>query len=400
MKIIEVRLGAIEQRELKAWERCATTSVDGDVYTLPWWARAVSRAYGLEGQVLFASSIREHGASGGNISGEDSACEGPSFARECDQVSGALALVRVRHWLFGDSLVSMPFCDSGGGLVGEFGAGMALVARARAIAEELGVPTLDVRRQSPFMSFGGTSDEADAEHFTDDGLEERGRWRVDDGAMNCRVRMVLSLPDAPDALMRSFKSKLRSQIQRPLKEGLKVRTGGLELVDEFYSVFVENMRDLGSPVHSRRFVEAVVSEYGKAATVFIVERNGVAVAGSVTLGFKGVLSNPWASSLRRYSQLAPNMLLYWSMLEYACENGYRTFDFGRSTVGEGTYRFKEQWGARPEPLYWYRFTRTDGKARTVRREGGGVSRAVEIWKRLPLPVTRVLGPHIRRHISL
>lgn len=132
----------------------------------------------------------------------------------------------------------------------------------------------------------------------------------------------------------------------------------------------------------------------------MVYRNDVAVAGSVTLGFKGVLSNPWASSLRRYSELAPNMLLYWSMLEYGCENGYRTFDFGRSTVGEGTYRFKEQWGARPEPLYWYRFTRADGKARTVTRESGGVSRAVEIWKRLPLPVTRVLGPYIRRHISL
>lgn len=179
-----------------------------------------------------------------------------------------------------------------------------------------------------------------------------------------------------------------------------MRAGGLDMLRDFYRVFVENMRDIGSPVHSRRFVAEVVEGYGEGARIFVVYLKDVPVAGGVTLGFSEVLSNPWASSLRRYSQLAPNMLLYWSMLEYACEYGYRTFDFGRSTVGEGTYRFKEQWGARPEPLYWYRFTRGDVKRRALGRGSRGMSPAIEIWKRLPLQVTRILGPHIRRHISL
>jgi hypothetical protein len=94
------------------------------------------------------------------------------------------------------------------------------------------------------------------------------------------------------------------------------------------------------------------------------------------------------------------MLLYWSMLEHACRNGYQTFDFGRSTVDEGTYRFKEQWGAKPAPLYWYKFSRNGGAIDEASPNGGWLARASECWKRLPVPLTRVLGPKIRPYISL
>jgi hypothetical protein len=124
------------------------------------------------------------------------------------------------------------------------------------------------------------------------------------------------------------------------------------------------------------------------------------MACSLTLGFNGLLSNPWASSLRRYGPFAPNMLLYWTMLEHACRHGYRTFDFGRSTVDEGTYRFKEQWGAKPAPLHWYKFSRDDLSSSELTSDGRWMNRAIECWKRLPVPVTRVLGPKIRRYISL
>lgn len=94
------------------------------------------------------------------------------------------------------------------------------------------------------------------------------------------------------------------------------------------------------------------------------------------------------------------MLLYWAMLEYGCQQGYKRFDFGRSTVGEGTYRFKEQWGARPEPLFWYRFVHESHARDSLPIEGNNRRRAAEYWKRLPVSVTKVLGPRIRRYISL
>jgi CelD/BcsL family acetyltransferase involved in cellulose biosynthesis len=94
------------------------------------------------------------------------------------------------------------------------------------------------------------------------------------------------------------------------------------------------------------------------------------------------------------------MLLYLRILEHACDQGYAVFDFGRSSPGEGTYRFKEQWGAVPEPLYWH-YVSLDG--RMPEAENAGKARfetAARCWQRLPLIVTRIIGPRLRKHISL
>ena len=213
--------------------------------------------------------------------------------------------------------------------------------------------------------------------------------------------MLLDLPDTSEQLMNSFKSKLRSQIRRPLKCGLKVKSGGLELLNDFYPVFAENMRDLGSPVHAKAFIKNVVKSASDSARLFIVYQGKIPLACSLTLGCGSLLANPWASSLRRFSSASPNMLLYWSMLEYACENGFKTFDFGRSTPGEGTYKFKKQWGAVEKPLHWTIFStqemdnvvsETDQKSR--------FDAAIQLWTKIPVAVTKVIGPPLRKNIGL
>ena len=215
-----------------------------------------------------------------------------------------------------------------------------------------------------------------------------------------KVRMLLNLPESSALLMESFKSKLRSQITKPLKEGFATSIGGLELLEDFYEVFLVNMRDLGSPVHSMELMRHVLREFPERSTIIVVYRSEEPVASALVVGCDKVLRNPWASSRRKYASLSPNMLLYLRMLEYACDSGYRVFDFGRSTAGEGTYKFKEQWGAAPAPLYWYYFS-LDGKS--LDPESSGTERfrkAARYWKKLPLIVTKVIGPSIRKHISL
>jgi FemAB-related protein (PEP-CTERM system-associated) len=212
--------------------------------------------------------------------------------------------------------------------------------------------------------------------------------------------LALPLPEDPEALMRSFKSKLRSQIRKPAKEGLKTVNGGMDLLEDFYRVFAQNMRDLGSPVHHKRLITAVLRGFPEAARLFIVYGNDTPLACGLCIGYREVLANPWASSLRRYSRLSPNMLLYWAMLEFACQAGYRYFDFGRSVPGEGTYRFKEQWGAIPQTLYWYKLSASPATALAGRSEKEKMKRAIEYWKKLPVSVTKVLGPQIRKYISL
>jgi len=212
--------------------------------------------------------------------------------------------------------------------------------------------------------------------------------------------MILDLPESSDMLMNSFKAKLRSQIKKPIKEGLQAKIGGLELLEDFYYVFLINMRDLGSPVHSKNFIKNLLEEFPDKAKIVIVHKDHNPLACGLVIGFKTTLQNPWASALKEYSKLSPNMLLYWTMLEYGCNNGYSSFDFGRSTPGEGTYKFKEQWGAKPALLYWH-YISTDNRAISEESdEKSKFNKAIEYWKRLPVSVTKIIGPMIRKHIGL
>ncbi|MBN1227625.1 MAG: GNAT family N-acetyltransferase, partial [Deltaproteobacteria bacterium] len=215
-----------------------------------------------------------------------------------------------------------------------------------------------------------------------------------------KVRMLLHLPDSSDTLMKSFKAKLRSQIKKPIKEGLLSKVGGLELLDDFYKVFSINMRDLGSPVHSKKLIQNVLKEFSEKSKIVMVYKDDQPIAGSIIIGFKDTLENPWASALRKYSRLSPNMLLYWTMLEYACDQGFQYFDFGRSSPDEGTYKFKEQWGADPTPLHWHYISLNNERASEETSEKSRFQNAIKYWQKLPVPLTKILGPMIRKHIGL
>ena len=79
------------------------------------------------------------------------------------------------------------------------------------------------------------------------------------------------------------------------------------------------------------------------------------------------------------------------------ERGQPVFDFGRSTPDGPTYRFKKQWGAEPSPACWQYCVR-QGAVDEVRPEGGKFGLAIRVWQRLPVWLTRQIGPAIVRGI--
>ena len=211
--------------------------------------------------------------------------------------------------------------------------------------------------------------------------------------------MLLELPNSPEYLWRSFTSKLKSQIRRPEKEGMYARIGKKEELDSFYKVFAINMRDLGTPVYSKKFFENILKEFPESTWLCTVyNKEDKPLASGFLIGFKERIEIPWASSIRRYNQYSPNMLLYWCSLKFACENGFNIFDFGRCTPGEGTFRFKEQWGARPVQLRWHYWMRNGGPLPDINPENPRYKIAINIWKRLPVGLTRLLGPGIVKNI--
>jgi hypothetical protein len=107
---------------------------------------------------------------------------------------------------------------------------------------------------------------------------------------------------------------------------------------------------------------------------------------------------PWASSLRKYRQHCPNMLLYWTMLEHAAGSGARTFDFGRSSPDSGTHHFKLQWGAKATALHWEYVLLTRTAVPDQGPTNAKFGAAIAAWQRLPLWMTKALGPAIVRNI--
>lgn len=305
------------------------------------------------------------------------------------RVHGVLPLVHFKHPIFGNRLVSLPFVDGGGILAGSREAEELLLTEAVRLGRNVGATAIELRQEGALASM----DDANAFGESSSWTSQRTVTRTD------KVRMLLDLPASPAALITSFKSKLRSQINRSLKEGFGFRVGGLDLLEDFYKVFLVNMRDLGSPVHSRELMRQVLGEFPERSRMIVIYGPKEPVASALVIGGGRVLRNPWASSLRKYASMGPNMLLYLRMLEHACEGGYAVFDFGRSTLGEGTYRFKQQWGARPAPLHWHHIV-LDGRSREAENSTERFRKASHYWSKLPVLVTRIIGPSIRKHISL
>lgn len=346
------------------WDQYVRSNKISVVYHLWNWKRVIENTYGH--QTFYIAAVED-----GDVK----------------KIVGVLPLAFIKHFVFGKKLISIPYFDMGGIIADSEDIEKKLIEKSISIAECLNADTVELRHTE-------RKDWLEKESIQFDNVHKSTDVQLH------KVRMILELPDSSEALMSSFKSKLRSQIKKPLNEGLTVSIGGIDQLNVFYKIFVENMRDLGSPVHSKKMIENTLIEFGDDAKTVIIFKGKEPVAGSIIIGFKGILANPWSSSLRRFNRYSPNMLLYWAMLEYASDHGFKWFDFGRSTPGEGTFKFKEQWGAKPQPLFWHTISIEPIVKDQNTTEKDRFGKAIEYWKKLPISVTRIVGPRIRKYIGL
>lgn len=285
---------------------------------------------------------------------------------------GVLPLFLIESRLFGRALLSMPYLNGGGIAADSSEVFLALMEAAAERAKELRVDYLELRHRE------GTA------HLPTGTPVKRHK-----------VGVVLPLPETPEALFTSFPAKLRSQIRKPTKAGLRFELAPPEPhpLALFYRVFSENMRDLGTPVYPRSLFEQTGGSFSAKTRVALVWHKSEVVAAGVLFSYGNTVEIPWASSLRRHNHLSGNMLLYWGSMAAACNGGFARFDFGRSSPDSGTYRFKAQWGGTPVPLHWY-YPFHNGSLPDLSPQN--YQRAVEWWKKLPLSVTNTVGPWLTR----
>lgn len=341
---------AIEQ-----WDAFVNVHAKATPYHLSAWGKAVQSAYGFHPEYW--------------------------IAKEHEHIVAICPSVQMRSLRAKKTICSLPYCDIGGILAVDQSSKHAMLKQLIKHSAEQGIASLELREtHQPLV------------------LPEQA-------PLGEKVRMLLSLPDSAEALMAQFKSKLRSQIRKAEKNGLSANIFNLNdvndtVLNEFYAIIAANMRQLGSPVHSKAWYQAIVKTYAQNMYLCLVYFDKTAVGAALVLKTDKKAVIPWASTRAEYNRLAPNMLLYWSVLSEAAEQGLDEFDFGRSTVGEGTFNFKKQWGCFAQTLHWQHYY--DGSIQPAEHLNTSSTRELvaSIWQRLPLSMSNTIGPKVRKYISL
>jgi FemAB-related protein (PEP-CTERM system-associated) len=293
-------------------------------------------------------------------------------ARVDGGVRGVMPLTYIRSFLFGRRLVSEAFASYGGPLAEDDHARDALFDRAIKLARELSCRAIQFRgeRELPY----------DLYHPRE------------------KVSMRLPLMSDPEEMWKSFKSstKVRNHIRKAEKAGVTAALGREELLGEFYDVYTRRMAQLGTPCYPRRLFAALLEAFPDNCQIFIARMDGQTVGARMVFCFRQMVESIWGITRMEYNHYSPNHLLYWEVFQHYCVRGAKWFDFGPSPVETGSHEFKKQWGAIEVPLY-YQYWLPEGASHDLPAlSNQKYQRRVELWKKLPLWLTRLLGPAISR----
>lgn len=298
----------------------------------------------------------------------------PLSAWRDGQLVGWLPMVETRSRLFGRHLVSLPYVNAAGVVAEDEQIAQELIDRAIDLGKRCGVDDFELRlnRPQPIPPLQATRTN--------------------------KVAMTLGLEPNGEAQWDALASKVRSQIRKGHKLGVTTRVAGIEQLNAFYRIFARTMRDLGTPAFPKRLFAEILTRFEGDAELVQAEFEGQIIASALLIHHQRTTEVPSAACLRQFNHTNANMVMYWALLERAIERGATSFEFGRATEGSGPHRFKKQWKAQPSPMGWQRIGLGVRDAGPIVREDDKFSLAVRMWQRLPVFVTRGVGPMIARAI--
>jgi FemAB-related protein (PEP-CTERM system-associated) len=290
-----------------------------------------------------------------------------------DTPLGALSLTEVKHPVFGHYLATAPFGSFGGFAYKNDQARDLLLDEARRLAEELNVEHVSLRFAS-------------ASHPPDGWIQHP-----------VYSSYLIDLPADPNDLIKRFSSDHRNHIRKSLKKGQSIRFGHLDLLDDAYESIARSMHELGSPYHAKRYLRQMAERLGDTLQFAVTyDAQGRITGGGVFIHQGKTIFNLHANVLRFARSSYSGEFLYWSVIEHAIQNGFSTFDLGRSLIGSGNDIFKTKWAPRKETLaYWY-WLAPGHDVPSMNQKSPKFQLAIAVWKHLPAFIVRPLGPYLIR----
>ncbi|HET7208499.1 MAG TPA: FemAB family XrtA/PEP-CTERM system-associated protein [Terriglobales bacterium] len=328
----------------RGWDAFVSRHVQGTLFHLTAWKRAIERAFGFESRYL---AVVDRG-----------------------EIRGVLPLFLVRNLVQGKALISVPFGVYGGICADDDETSQLLREAACGLARQERVQYLELREQSP----------------------------TPHPEFECKrlyVTFDRELPPDPDELLNSFPRDTRYMIRKAHKNGLHAVVDNAQL-DLLYDIYAYSVWQLGSPVFPKHYFRMLMEEFGDRCEITTIWHQNRAVAGVMSFRFNDWVLPYYGGSLAEGRQLAANNLMYWEVMRRASERGIRYFDFGRSKLGTGAYAFKMQWNMRERPLPYQFYLVRRKTMPNFSPANPRFHLGVNLWKRIPLTVANTFGPSLVR----
>jgi FemAB-related protein (PEP-CTERM system-associated) len=329
----------------QAWDEFVRQHPDGTFFHLSAWSGVLERAFGHRSHYL--------------------------LARRGDRLCGVLPLAEVKSLLFGHALVSTPFCVYGGVVAADADAHLALIERASTLARELAVDHLELRNRS----------------------RQLPDWPCRDQYVTFRKAMSA---DA-EANLKAIPNRQRAMIRKGAKNGLAASLD--DGPERHYAAYAASLRNLGTPVFTARYTAILMETFGRDCEVLTVTRGAEVVASVLSFYFRDEVLPYYGGGTAAARALAANDFMYWEVMERARARGCRLFDYGRSKRDSGAFHFKRYWGFEPETLHYEYLLVRARKVPNLSPTNAKYQALIGLWRRMPLPLTRVLGPPLAKHLG-
>jgi len=293
------------------------------------------------------------------------------YAEKDGVIQGVLPLGHVKSMLFGNALVSSPFCVYGGIAAVSDQARKALDEEASGLARKLGVDYLEMRNCNQ---------------------RHEGRPHKD-----LYVTFRKNLDPDPEENLKAIPRKQRAMVRKGIKAGLNAVVDND--IDRLYAAYAESVRNLGTPVFSKKYFENLKKVFADNCEMLIIEHKGRLVSGVMNFYFRDEVLPYYGGGTEEARDLKANDFMYWEVMRRAVEKGIKVFDYGRSKEGTGSYRFKRHWGFEPQPLF-YEFDLVKASSMPdINPLNPKYQMFISMWKRLPLPVSNVVGPWLSKGLG-
>lgn len=293
------------------------------------------------------------------------------FAEQDGQITGILPLVHINSLLFGNALISNAFCVYGGIVASNDQAFAALQNQAQQLARELGVDYLEMRNRQ----------------------QQHPDWPY----KQLYVTFRKTLDTDHEKNLAAIPRKQRAMVRAGIKAGLTSVVDGS--IERFYQAYSESVRNLGTPVFPKRYFQVLKQVFADDCEILVIEHEGRLVAGVMSFYFKDEVLPYYGGGNDLARDLKGNDFMYWEVMRRAVEKGYKVFDYGRSKEGTGSYRFKKHWGFEPEPLFYEIDLVKAQQIPDINPLNPKYQLFIAAWKRLPLPVSQLVGPWLAKDLG-